>query len=222
MRVGIFQVKEESRLRLMPDKRIQETSQARATGAAEPQLQPQPVEIGALFAAHHQQVSVWVRRLGGPHIEVDDAVQEVFLLAHRRFHRFNGRERLIVWLYRVTENVVRHQRRRLRRQRRVLVEGAGQPDLTAPIASAGELASEEETKRHGLELIYEVLDRMSERNRTLIVLFELEELSGQEIAELKGAKVATVWVWLHRARAEFRRRLAALERTSPNLPGLQR
>jgi RNA polymerase sigma factor (sigma-70 family) len=58
-------------------------------------------------------------------------------------------------------------------------------------------------KDRARRLIYQALDRMSERNRTLMILFEFEELSGQEIAELKGARVETVWVWLHRARAEF-------------------
>src|SRR5215475_5828691 len=79
-----------------------------------------PLEIGEIFSLYHQNVTKWVRRLGGPGIEVDDAVQEVFLSAHRRLHRFKGRERLIVWLYRITEFVVRNQRRATRRRRRIL------------------------------------------------------------------------------------------------------
>jgi len=157
---------------------------------------------------------LWVRRLGGPQIEVDDAVQEVFLVAHRRLRWFRGRESLTVWFYRVTENVVRHQRRRLRRRREVFA-GADESEIAEQAARAGEIANDEETRRQRLQIIYQVLDRMSERNRTLIILFELEELSGEEIARLKGAKLATVWVWLHRARAEFRRHLALLQQSSP-------
>jgi RNA polymerase sigma-70 factor (ECF subfamily) len=66
-----------------------------------------------------------------------------------------------------------------------------------------------------LQLIYRVLDGMGERSRTLIILFELEQLSGEEIAKLRGAKIGTVWVWLHRARAEFRRRLEELQSSNP-------
>jgi hypothetical protein len=86
-------------LRLPPSRQIQPGSEVRRAEPAE----PHSLEIGEIFALHHQQVSVWVRRLGGPGIEVDDAVQEVFLIALRRLHEFKGRERLIVWLYRITE-----------------------------------------------------------------------------------------------------------------------
>ena len=43
----------------------------------------------------------------------------------------------------------------------------------------------------------------------MLILFEIEGLSGEEIAELTGARLATVWVSLHRARVQF---LARLER----------
>ncbi len=176
------------------------------------QAEPRSLEIGDLFTAYHQRVALWVRRLGGPQVEVDDAVQEVFLVAHRRLRWFRGRESLTVWFYRVTENVVRHQRRRLRRRREVF---ADEPEIAEQAIRAGEIASDEERRRQGLQIIYQVLDRMTERNRTLIILFEIEELSGEEIARLKGAKLATVWVWLHRARAEFRRQLALLQQAAP-------
>jgi RNA polymerase sigma-70 factor (ECF subfamily) len=52
---------------------------------------------------------------------------------------------------------------------------------------------------------------LNENQRAAFILFEIEELSGQEIAELKGVSVSTVWVWLHRARARFLARLAKLE-----------
>jgi DNA-directed RNA polymerase specialized sigma24 family protein len=39
--------------------------------------------------------------------------------------------------------------------------------------------------------------------RNVLILFELEELSGEQIATLTGLKPATVWVHLHRARVRF-------------------
>ena len=182
-------------------------SKTRSARSAE----PQPVELAAIFAAHHQRVATWVRCLGGPGIEVDDAVQEVFLVAHRRLRWFKLPKGLTVWLYRVTENVVLRQRRRLHRYRAVL--SAAEHDLESiGIPSEPVETASEEGDKASLDLIYEVLDRMSERSRTLIILFELEEVSGQEIAALKRAKIATVWVWLYRARAEFREQLTALRR----------
>jgi len=141
-------------------------------------------------------------------------VQEVFLIALRRLHEFKGRERLIVWLYRITEFVVGHQRRRSRRQRRIFPGGPAQEQQAAEVPSQGPLPPEQMAKERAHRLIYAALDRMSERNRTLMILFEFEELSGQEIAELKGARVQTVWVWLHRARAEFWRHVQDIRSTS--------
>lgn len=57
-------------------------------------------------------------------------------------------------------------------------------------------------------MVYRVLDRLSEKQRTLLVMFEIEGRPGADIAEVLGAKLATVWVWLHRAREAFVRELA--------------
>jgi DNA-directed RNA polymerase specialized sigma24 family protein len=48
-----------------------------------------------------------------------------------------------------------------------------------------------------------VLERLSERDRQILILFELEELSGAEIAVLLGITVDNVWLRMHRARARF-------------------
>jgi DNA-directed RNA polymerase specialized sigma24 family protein len=55
------------------------------------------------------------------------------------------------------------------------------------------------------------LCRLKERDRQVLVLFEIEGRSGQEIAELMGSKPANVWVWLTRARASFAKHLAREE-----------
>ena len=48
-----------------------------------------------------------------------------------------------------------------------------------------------------------MLDRLPERDREILILFELEELSGDRIAALLGIKVDNVWVRMHRARERF-------------------
>jgi RNA polymerase sigma-70 factor (ECF subfamily) len=58
-------------------------------------------------------------------------------------------------------------------------------------------------RRQASEMVYRILDRLPAKYRNVMVLFELEELSGEEIATLTGLKPATVWVHLHRARARF-------------------
>ena len=55
---------------------------------------------------------------------------------------------------------------------------------------------------------------MGEKYRSLLILFELEGMSGEEIAALTGIKLATIWVRLRRGRLLF---LAELERDGGGL-----
>jgi RNA polymerase sigma-70 factor (ECF subfamily) len=165
-------------------------------------------DLGALYRAHVGTVARWVARLGGPLIDVEDAVQEVFLVAERRRPTLAGPARITTWLYRVTAKVVSHRRRKDRIRRWL---GGSSEEV------AGHRQSEEPTPIEVLEareraaLVYRALDRMPEKYRAMIVLFEMEGMKGDQIAELYGAKVATVWVWLHRARALFLARLTECE-----------
>ncbi len=168
-----------------------------------------PLTIAEVYRQHAQAVARWARRLGGPSVDVDDVVQEVFLAVHRKLSGFRGDSSLSTWLYRITENVVRHRRRK-ERWRRWL---SGSAEETAGQRPSAEQEPAERIERRQAEArVYEVLDGMKEKYRNVLVLFELEEMSGEQIAELYGAKTSTVWVWLHRARADFARRLEALER----------
>jgi RNA polymerase sigma-70 factor (ECF subfamily) len=53
---------------------------------------------------------------------------------------------------------------------------------------------------------------MAEKRRTAFVLFEIEGYSGEEIAELFGIPVATVWTRLHHARKDYFRLVDAYQR----------
>ena len=77
------------------------------------------------------------------------------------------------------------------------------------IAAGGRRAEFE--RRQSTETVYRILDRLPGKYRSVLILFELEELSGEEIATLTGLKLATVWVHLHRARARF---IAEMKRDS--------
>lgn len=175
---------------------------------AEPERAP-VLDFDAVYRAHAQAVARWAGRLGGPTVDVEDAVQEVFLIVHRLLPRFRGDARVTTWLYRITENVVRHRRRK-ERWRRWLGGSADEVAGDEPAPGAGPLEALERREAH--TTLYRALDGMAEKYRNVIILFEIEELSGDEIAELTGARPATVWVWLHRARAQLLDRLEAIER----------
>ena len=165
------------------------------------------VALAEVYRQYAPLVARWAYRMGGPNIDVEEIVQEVFLAVHRKLAGFRGDSSLSTWLYRITQNTIRHRRRK-ERWRAWL---AGSPEDYAAEVPSTSSASEALDQRQSTERVYRVLAKMKERHREVLVLFEIEEHSGEEIAELTGAKIATVWVWLHRARAEFAKRLAELE-----------
>jgi len=138
-------------------------------------------------------------------MDVDDVVQEVFVAVHRQLAAFRHESSVPSWLYRITANQVGERRRR-ERWRRWLRGSAD--DVAGRMPSALLTPLEALERREAAATVYRVLDQMKERYRTLVVLFELERLSGQEIAELTGMSLGSVWVGLHRARAQFLAKLA--------------
>lgn len=167
--------------------------------------------IDVLFSRYADFVARWAARLGGPRLDVDDIVQDVFLVAQRRLAEFRGDCRPTTWLYRITERVVWNRLRRERVRRFWL---GTRSDFDA-IASSHRTPIEELQSKQATALFYRMLDRLSERSRSVIVLFELEGVSGQEIAELKGVPVGTIWVWLHRARAQLAAEMKRIEGSTP-------
>jgi RNA polymerase sigma factor (sigma-70 family) len=165
-------------------------------------------EAAEVFRRHGADVARWASRLGGPGLELEDVVQEVFLKVHQLLPSWRpDRAQITTWLYRITENVVRHRRRK-ERMRRWL--GGSAEEVARDLPSPSRTAEEELAGQQVQARFYRALEGMNERYRAALILFELEGLSGEEIAALMDAKTATVWVWLHRARADFLKRLQRL------------
>ena len=162
---------------------------------------PAALDLDEVYRTYAPTVARWVSHLGGPSADVDDLVHEVFLVAERRLPEFRGDAKVTTWLYRITERVVRGRRRNdrirrwLGRTRRVDMERAVSTIQLTPI--------EELERRRSVDNVYRILDRMPDKYRDVLVLYELEGASGEEIAALTGRKLATVWVHLHRARRQF-------------------
>jgi RNA polymerase sigma-70 factor (ECF subfamily) len=162
-----------------------------------------------LYRRHFQDVCRWISYLMGPVPEVEDLVQEVFVIACRRIGTFRGDAKPSTWLYGIARNVVRNHRRRSKIRKFFLAEDTDEIDR-APAPEPTPL--EEAERREREELVYRVLDGMKEKYRTVLILFELEGLDGKEIAERLSIKEATVWVQLHRARKLFLERMQRLEK----------
>ncbi len=156
-----------------------------------------PLTLAELYRQHAVDVGRWAARLGGPTLEIDDVVQEVFLVVNRQLAQFRGEAKLTTWLFRITDRVVRNHRR-WRAVRRIVTSLTTR--LGDSLASSDDDAFETLERHARARAAYRVLDRLPEKYRRVLILSELEELSAEEIAALLEARVETVRVWLHRAR----------------------
>jgi len=194
---------------------------ARPNDAARPREDAESVrDVGLLYERHAADVARWAARLGGRSLDVEDLVHQVFLVAQRKVGSFRGEARITTWLHGITVRVVQEARRRQRRWWRWPGPGAAHDELGETGRDEASLLSEEPSalalleKKEAQRTVYAILDRLDEKYRTVLVLFELEGLSGEEVAVITQTSLSNVWVRLLRARKQFLRRLSQHEAQS--------
>ncbi|MBI5545894.1 MAG: RNA polymerase sigma factor [Deltaproteobacteria bacterium] len=153
-----------------------------------------------VFRTHFDFVWSALRRLGVPPSSVDDAVQDAFLVVHRRLADFEGRSTLRTWLYGIVLRVARDHRRRS--QRADL--GTLPPDVKDDRPGPHDTASRSEA----LRLLERLLRTLDEDKREVLILADMEGLTAPEIADLVGANLNTVYSRLRAARQLFNEAVA--------------
>lgn len=148
-----------------------------------------------LYRTHYAAAAAFLRKLGVRERDLDDATQEVFAQLFRSLPQFRGEAQLRTWLYRLCAT----QARRLRRFRAVTVALSTLLGNADDAVTGQELPTELARRR-----VAAALDRLNEGERLVFVLYELEGMSGEEVAQIANCPVATVWRRLHYARARFR------------------
>lgn len=141
---------------------------------------------------------IWrtVRRLGVPASEADDATQQVFLLANDKLDSIRpGSER--AFLIAVATRVASHARRAIQRREQAQRRLSEHP--TAVISATDPATQRLEAR----DLLDRVLNTMPSKTRTVFVLFELEDMSVDDIAALLELPRGTVATRLRRARMLF-------------------
>jgi RNA polymerase sigma-70 factor (ECF subfamily) len=156
-----------------------------------------------VYASSFNDVARWIRALGGMPADVEDLTQEVFLVVRRKLSGFDGRN-LRGWLYRIAQRTVRDYRRRAW-FRRVFLGGGSVPDHHYDNATSDADPGDIFERKEAEGLLHGLLGQMSDVRRTTFILFEVEGYSGEEIAEMQGIPLNTVWTRLHHARKEFLR-----------------
>ena len=151
-----------------------------------------------IYGAHFEYVHRIVARLSGRR-DVEDLVQEVFLVVHRKLPTFAGDASITTWLFAICHRVVGAQVRK-ERVRRVLFDIFGQNETARPPPTDPLQALEHTEQR---ERIGKVLAKLAWKKKVVLLMFEVEGWSCADIAEALDIPVSTVYTRLHHARRDF-------------------
>jgi RNA polymerase sigma-70 factor (ECF subfamily) len=157
--------------------------------------------LAQIYSEHFRFVWKCLRRLGVREADLSDAVQDVFLVVHRKLPEFEARSAMTTWLFGICMRVASDRRRSASAKRERPWEEAGERASDAPNAL------ECLDQRDKVAWLDALLDELPMQQRAVFALYELEEMSGGQIAELLEVPVGTVWSRLRLARESFRQAL---------------
>lgn len=167
-------------------------------------LGPSEARLRRLVDEHLRFVQCVLSNSGVPPSEIDDAVQQTFLVVSKRLESIVPAAEK-AFLFRTAKHMAGHVRRSLaRNQSRFQSLGHYDP----PHDESPERAL---TRKQARQLLDGILDTLPDDTRDVFILFEFEQLSGPEIAQLIGIPTGTVASRLRRARQRFKEELSRIE-----------
>jgi RNA polymerase sigma factor (sigma-70 family) len=178
--------------------------------------QVQAGEVAAfdtLVRRYRERIFGVVYNLTSNREDAADLTQEAFIKAFRSIGRFKGDASFFTWLYRIAVNAtVTHLRRnRLKRffSFEKFREDGETTDLIERLASNTRAGDRETLGRELQERLNEAFQKLSIPHRTVVTLFEIDQLSHQEIADVMNCSVGTVRSRLHYAKLQLQADLQA-------------
>jgi len=167
-------------------------------------VQPLP-SSAALFEAHVDYVYRVVRYLGAAPADVEDLVQEVFVVVLRARDKYRGEAKARTWLVGIARNVLRDYRKRAHRRREqpseLLDENpteAADPERSAQF-------------RQALGQLDAILEGLNPDQRLVFLLHDVEQMTMKEVTDGLGCPLQTGYTRLRAARRHVRDRAAELE-----------
>lgn len=162
-----------------------------------------------LYNRYKRTVAATLYRVLGERSELDDLVQEVFVIAFRGLDRFRGDARLSTWLYRICVNVALGKiRSRTRKPPPMAVADLDATSQAQSLVERPETPERALQRRRDRDRVYAALDKLAPKKRLVLFLHEIEGLDLKDIAYLVDSNPVTVRTRLFYARREFYRVLA--------------
>lgn len=154
-----------------------------------------------IVQAYRKRILGTIARLIGRPEDVEDVGQEVFVRLYYSLDQLRTAEVFEPWLYRLTVNAAYDYLRRQKRRHESRMSDLSEQQVMLADAVAGGKRSDEEQRRTKIrELAQSLLKNVSEEDRILLTLKEVEGLSLKELEQVYGVKENALKVRLFRAR----------------------
>ena len=160
-----------------------------------------------LFRRHRDQVYALIVRTLGTGCDPDEVAQQVFIRLFRSLEHFRGLSSFDTWVYRITAKVCIDQMRTKYRKRRLQMAQGG-TDALEHLSGPDEFSPGHRTDRRELsEQLRSALGKLEPEKRMAVILFDVQGLSIDEVAEIVGTPPGTVKSRLFHARRELMKHL---------------
>ena len=168
------------------------------------------VAFDELVRKYRERINGVIYNLTANREDAADLTQDAFIKAFQSISRFKGTSSFFTWLYRIAINSTLSHLRRHRLRRFFSLEKMVEEDRNAEVISA--LVANSHTEKATLinelqEKLNEAFQKLSFNHRTVITLFEVDQLTHQEIAEITNSSVGTVRSRLHYAKQQLQAHL---------------
>ncbi len=171
------------------------------------------VAFNQVVTAYRKRIMGTISRLIGRPEDVEDVAQEVFVRLFFSLEQLRSPEVFEPWLYRLTVNAAYdYLRKRKRRQESRMADLADQQVMMADAVAGEKLEADRLEAAEIREFVQSLLGEVSEEDRILLMLKEVEGLSLRELEQIYGVNENALKVRLYRAR---QRVLKAYERSKP-------
>ena len=158
----------------------------------------------SLFEEHADFVWRVLARAGVRDADLQDGLQEVFIIVSEKVDQLDDRSKPTTWLYGIAIRVAANARRKVQRKRE---------DFTAEHDDAADEHQDPEThalRKEAREQLAELLAELPPEQRIVFEMFELEEMTCPQIAEALGIPLGTTYTRLRTARAALSLKAEAL------------
>lgn len=159
-------------------------------------------DFRAIYDEHLALVFRTLRRFGVPDASLDDAAQDVFTVVHTKINDFEGRSALKTWIFGIARRVARNHRSK---QGELPIEAG--LEFSSESHALHKAASERVDKAR---LLWHAMRQLSDEQRELFLLVELEQFTLREAAELLGENQHTLTSRLKRTRKQLQGSLERL------------